>query len=111
MLLSNFLFQNSTNSWVRSPRRFLSVPGFRNRQRINSQDTANRSFSPLKSTLALTQRRKSSDTGSETSVKSKVKYFLYYEYENVELYFVKTRYEFDNIIDFCPIGFHQHEGL
>ena len=42
------------------------------RQRVNSDATTNRTLSPLKSTLTLSQRRKSSDAASEESVKSKV---------------------------------------
>ena len=42
------------------------------RQRVNSDAMTNRTVSPLKSTLTLSQRRKSSDAASEESVKSKV---------------------------------------
>ena len=42
------------------------------RQRVNSDTTTNNTVSPLKSTLSLSQRRKSSHTASEESVKSKV---------------------------------------
>ena len=43
------------------------------RQLVNSDTTNSRTFSPLKSTLTLSQRRKSSDAASEESVKSKVR--------------------------------------
>ena len=42
------------------------------RQLVNSDATTSLTFSPLKSTLTLSQRRKSSDAASEESVKSKV---------------------------------------
>ena len=67
-----YLSYRSASSWVKSPKRFLNVPGFRMRQRVNSDATTNRTLSPLKSTLTLSQRRKSSDAASEESVKSKV---------------------------------------
>ena len=43
------------------------------RQLVNSDATTSRTFSPLKSTLTLSQRRKSSDAATEESVKSKVR--------------------------------------
>ena len=43
------------------------------RQLVNSDATTSLTFSPLKSTLTLSQRRKSSDAASEESVKSKVR--------------------------------------
>ena len=58
---------------MKSPKRFLNVPGFRMRQLVNSDASNSRTFSPLKSTLTLSQRRKSSDAASEESVKSTVR--------------------------------------
>ena len=81
------------------------------RQRVNSDALTNRTVSPLKSTLTLSQRRKSSDAASEESVKSKVSIQLK-SGQPLEIIAIISFIVPPNFKCLCEIiGFYQHQSL
>ena len=81
------------------------------RQRVNSDATTNRTLSPLKSTLTLSQRRKSSDAASEESVKSKVSIQLKLgqPLKIIAIPIIKSTSNSEAMFEI--IGFYQHQSL